>query len=81
MIPPDETRVDWFRILAHLKAEKWSLSAISHFTGIPRSSLMGYKQGSQPSYHYGVRLLAFWSQSCGQDQSQAPMVSPYSFKA
>lgn len=57
------------------------MSAISHFTSIPRSSLSSYKQGSQPSYHYGVRLLECWSQTVGQDKSQAPTIGLYSFKA
>ncbi|MEC5164052.1 hypothetical protein ACFDR9_005175 [Janthinobacterium sp. CG_23.3] len=76
-----EIRVDWFRMLVQLKDEGWSLYAVSHFTDIPKSTLIGYKQGSQPSYHHGVRLLACWSQSCGKEPGEAPTVSVYSFMA
>lgn len=81
MIPSPETRIDWFRVLADLKAEAWSLYAVSHFTGIPKSTLNGYKQGVQPSHHYGVLLLNCWAQSCNKEQADAPTISPYSFKA
>lgn len=81
MMAAEDIRVDWFRLLVQLGAEGYSLYAVSHFTAIPKSTLIGYKQGAQPSYHNGVVLLRFWSQSCGQDQAQAPMISPYSFKA
>ncbi len=76
-----EIRVDWFRLLVQLGAEGYSLYAVSHFTAIPKSTLIGYKQGAQPSYHNGCLLLRFWSQSCGQDQDQAPTISPFDFRA
>jgi hypothetical protein len=79
--PAVDTRVDWFRLLVQLKDEGYSLYAVSHFTEIPKSTLIGYKQGSQPSYHQGVRLLQFWAQACGKDLDQAPTISPYSFMA
>lgn len=74
-------RVDWFRLLTDLKAEGYSLSAIGHFTRIPKSTIIGYKQGSQPAYHQGVCLLQFWSEATGRDTVEAPTISPYSFKA
>ena len=74
-------RVDWFRILVHLKAEGYSLRAVGHFTSIPKSTLIGYKQGSQPAYHQGVCLLQFWAEATGKDTTEAPTISPYSFKA
>lgn len=74
-------RVDWFRILVHLKAEGFSMYAVSHFTRIPRVSLINYKQGTQPSYHNGLCLLQFWAEATGNDPDDAPKISPYSFKA
>lgn len=76
-----DLRVDWFRVLVQLAGEGYSLSAISHFTAIPKSTLIGYKQGAQPTYHTGVLLLAFWAQASGKEQGEAPMISAYSFKA
>ena len=77
----NDIRIDWFRILMRLKAEGYSHSAISHFTGISTGSICGYKAGGQPIYHHGVRLLQFWSETTGLEISAAPTISPYSFKA
>lgn len=74
-------RVDWFRLLDQLKAEGYSLYGVSHFTGIPKSTLIGYKNGSQPSYHQGLQLIAAWAQATGKPESAVPTISLYSFKA
>lgn len=77
----EEERVHWFQILIDLGGQGYSLYGISHFTGIPKSTLIGYKQGAQPSYHNGMVLLDFWAQAGGKDRAAAPTISPYSFKA
>lgn len=79
--PSVDTRIDWFRVLVQLKDEGYSLYSVAHFTEIPKSTLIGYKQGSQPEYHNGVRLLHFWAQATGKPQEQAPTVNPFSYKA
>lgn len=79
--PSADTRIDWFRVLVQLKDEGYSLYSVAHFTEIPKSTLIGYKQGSQPSYHHGVRLLHFWSQATGKEQGEAPTVNPFSYRA
>jgi hypothetical protein len=82
MFSPDvNIRSDWFRLLVQLKDEGYSLYSVAHFTEIPKSTLNGYKQGSQPSYHHGTRLLRFWAQATGQQQEAAPTISLFSFKA
>ncbi len=82
MFSPDvDIRIDWFRVLVQPKNKGFSLYAVADLTEIPKSTLNGYKQGSQPSYHHDVRLLRFWSQVTGQPQDAAPTVSLYSFKA
>jgi len=74
-------RIDWFRLLQQLNEQGYSLYDIAHFTAIPKSTLIGYKQGAQPLYHTGVRLLTFWSQAGGKDVAEAPTISLYSFMA
>jgi hypothetical protein len=76
-----DIRVDWFRLLEQLRAEGYSLYAVAHFTSIPRSTLIGYKDGSQPPYHLGVCLLQFWSEATGRATSEAPTINRFSFKA
>jgi len=76
-----DTRIDWFRILVQLKGEGYSLYAVEHFTKIPKSTLIGYRQGSQPTYHHGERLLQFWRQAIDQPEAEPPRVSPFSHRA
>lgn len=77
----NDVRVDWFRLLNQLKVEGYSLYGVSHFTGIPKSTLIGYKNGSQPSYHQGVDLLQFWSQATGKALAEVPTISQFSYMA
>lgn len=76
-----DTRIDWFRILVQLKDEGYSLYAVEHFTKIPKSTLIGYRNGSQPNYENGERLLQFWRQALAQPAAEPPRVSPFSHKA
>jgi len=77
----NDIRVDWFRLLDQLKAEGYSLYGVSHFTGIPKSTLIGYKQGSQPSYHQGLQLIACWAEATGKQAADVPKISRYSHMA
>lgn len=74
-------RVDWFRMLTQMQAEGYSLHGLVYFCGIPKSSLIAYKNGMQPSYNVGKTLIRAWSEITGQDQADVPTISPYSFKA
>jgi hypothetical protein len=77
----EDVRIHWFQIIVQLKNEGYSLYSVSHFTNIPKSTLIGYKQGSEPKYHDGVRLLEFWAQATSRPRAEAPTVNPFSFKA
>lgn len=52
--------IDWFRLLADLRKLGLTEQHIANETGIPRSTLLGWKQGSQPRHHEGERLIAMW---------------------
>lgn len=79
--PAVDTRIDWFRILTQLKGEGYSLYSVAHFTEIPKSTLIGYKQGAEPRFHDGTRLLQFWAQATSKALTDAPTVNPFSHKA
>ena len=76
-----DVRVDWFRLLDQLKVAGYSLYSVAHFTEIPKSTLIGYKGGSQPSYHDGVCLVQFWAQSMEKDVAEVPTVNQFSHMA
>lgn len=74
-------RVDWFRMLTQMQAEGYSLHGVAYFAGIPKTSLIDYKNGMQPSYNVGVTLIKAWAEITGGDPVNVPKISPYSFKA
>lgn len=54
-------RIDWFRVLSDLKAQGYSIYAVSEHTGIPRTTLLGYKDlDVEPKHSDGELLLAMW---------------------
>ncbi|HAV37441.1 MAG TPA: hypothetical protein DCX52_13995 [Massilia sp.] len=76
-----DVRVDWFRLLDQLKDEGYSLYDVSFFTEIPKSTLIGYKNGSQPPYHQGLCLVQFWAEATGNGIADVPTVNQFSFMA
>ncbi len=81
MQPMGDFRVNWFRILVQLQGEGYSLKDISHFTKIPKASLLGYKQGIQPTYNTGHTLIRCWAEATGNQPQDAPLVNRYSHTA
>lgn len=79
--PSVDTRVHWFRVIVQLKEKGHSLYSVSTLTEIPKSTLVGYKQGAEPKYHDGDRLLRVWAHVVGKELSDAPRISPYSYRA
>jgi len=59
-LAPDQ-RYDWSRILLDLSMHGMTLAAVSEATGIPVSTLHGFKNlDAEPKYADGNRLLALW---------------------
>lgn len=58
-----QRRIDWFRILADLRVQGYSLYAVADETGIPRKTLDGYRSGSEPRHSDGELLLALWERA------------------
>ena len=54
---------------------------MAFFTEIPKSTLIGYKNGSQPRYHDGLCLVQFWAETMGRTMAEVPTVSQFSFMA
>lgn len=73
--------VDWKEVFLQLQREGYSTPAIEHFTGVKRSTFMGWKNlDAQPRHHDGERMIAFWSQATGRSRDQLPM-KPITFSA
>jgi hypothetical protein len=71
-LAPDQ-RYDWSRILLDLSMHGMTLQAVFEATGIPASTLHGYKNlDAEPRHSDGERLLAFWR---GHHEGDAPIIS------
>ena len=66
-------RTDWFRVLADLQHADWSNLRVALHLEVQRSTLRGWKQGSEPAHCDGLRLLRLWSEVTGRDEDHRPM--------
>lgn len=67
-----QRRVDWFRILDDLKRQGFSLYALEAHIAIPKSTLIGYKQGAEPKHMDGEKLIGFWCQVTANERGGIP---------
>lgn len=71
---PTHVRVDWFRLLDDLKRAGNSLYDIEGKIEIPKSTLIGYKQGSEPKHCDGEKLITFWCKVTCRHRTEIPLV-------
>lgn len=67
-----QRRVDWFRILDDLKRLGFSLYALEAQVAIPKSTLIGYRQGAEPKHLDGEKLIGFWCQVTANERELIP---------
>jgi len=75
MLAVPEVRVDWFSVITVITRAGYSIQSTAEAIKVPRSTLIGWKQGAEPRYTEGERLVSFWSQVTGRDRSKLPMVA------
>lgn len=64
--------VNWPAVLAQLCCGQMSVYALAASLGVPRSTLRGWLDGSQPSHPDGERLIAEWMRVTGKPREQVP---------
>lgn len=61
ILAPDQ-RYDWWRIISDLLRDGVSIQAICESTGIPKSTLLGYRNlDAEPKHADGQRLAGLWA--------------------
>lgn len=73
-IDTDPRRIDWFRVLADLQRAGVPVKSVATMLRIPRSTMVGWRQGAEPKFVDGERLLQLWSGLTGRQQAEAPRV-------
>lgn len=65
--------VCWASVLADLCGGRLSTYAVAERIGVPRSTLRGWLDGSQPGHAEGERVIAVWLQVTGKSRELLPM--------
>lgn len=66
--------VDWFRVIADLAQLR--VRGIADQLDVPTATLLGWKQGAEPRYFDGERLVELWMMETGRARSDLPR-APY----
>lgn len=67
-----EARIDWFQVISMLSRAGYSLGSIAAAVGVARTTLIGWKQGAEPRYSEGDRLVSFWCQITNGERHALP---------
>lgn len=81
MSPADDSRVDWFRLITDLNRAGNSTRRFADNLGIARTTIEGWKAGSEPKHADGERLIALWCEQLGRSRDQLPMIRRHDFRA
>ena len=66
-------RVDWFRIITDITRSGVALYEIARELDVSKSTVVGWKQGSEPSHHAGEALIDFWCFITHRARAEAPV--------
>lgn len=73
----DEKQTDWFRVITDLNRSGWTNEIIAKELGTGRTTIIGWRDGAEPKYYDGKRLLDLWNVVVF---SSRPQLDPGSFK-
>lgn len=72
-----DTGIDWSAILDELRRRGIGPSSVAEQIGIPKSTLLGWRDGAQPGHADGEKLLAFWCRVTSSARESAPRIRLY----
>jgi transposase-like protein len=70
-----EIRIDWFAVFCDLNRRGISVQGVAEEIGVPKSTLLGWKQGAEPKHGDGERLICFWCRVMERQREALPLVS------
>jgi hypothetical protein len=68
----DPDRIDWFAVLLMLQRAGLPASSVADQLRIPKSTILGWKQGAEPKYADGEALVGLWMRVLGNDRDALP---------
>jgi hypothetical protein len=73
---PDPRRIDWFRVLTDLKYAGVPINSVAMMIRVPHGTVKGWKDGAEPKYADGEKLIEFWVQITGRLPDTVPRAQP-----
>ena len=73
-------RVDWFRVIVDLERCGYRHADMAASIGSAKSTLVGWKKGSRPSYDEGERLIELWCSVTAKSRDSVPRTDRYSYR-
>ena len=70
----EQYRIDWFRFISDISRRQFSLSRTAAELEVSKSTLLGWKMGSEPKHGDGEALIEMWCQVTGRDREIVPVV-------
>lgn len=70
----DPERIDWFQVLVDLGRCGVPASSAAAAIGIPKSTVQGWKQGAEPKFTDGEKLLSLWAGITRRELTSAPRI-------
>ncbi|TDB26701.1 hypothetical protein ATCM_02995 [Stenotrophomonas sp. ATCM1_4] len=68
----DPDRVDWFQVLVDLGRCGVPASSAAAAIGISKTTVWGWKQGAEPKFADGEKLVALWAGITGKPAEAVP---------
>lgn len=69
------SRVDWFAILIDLNRRGIPTSSLTGIIGVPKGTILGWKQGAEPNHADGERLVGLWLRMTEKPRTDVPMTA------
>lgn len=69
-----EARTDWFQVIIDLSWRGIVLQKISGSIGVPKSTILGWKQGAEPKHGEGEKMISLWCRVMDRPREALPKV-------
>jgi hypothetical protein len=69
--------IDWRAVVEGLRRAGLSFQAISMHANLPKSTVIGYRDGATPKHPDGERLIELWCGTTNHTREQLPKTRAY----
>ncbi len=76
-----DRKTDWFRIIIDLERNGYSHASIAASVGVGKTTVHGWKMGSEPRHDDGELLIMLWRMVTLNGRDSVPTVPRYSHLA